>query len=48
MKPSIILLTLVFLWGCEGNTKGQNRHDPNHHESMSKVALVTGSAYGKL
>jgi len=32
MKQSILmLLMLAFLWGCE-NTKGQNRHDPNHHD----------------
>jgi PBP1b-binding outer membrane lipoprotein LpoB len=32
MKSIIsILFILVFLGGCE-NTKGQNRHDPNHHE----------------
>ncbi len=32
MKQStLMLLILVILLGCE-NTKGQNRHDPNHHE----------------
>lgn len=34
MKQStLILFILVILWGCE-NTKGQNRHDPNHHEKI--------------
>ncbi|MGJ0483879.1 MAG: hypothetical protein ACR65R_05010 [Methylomicrobium sp.] len=32
MKASILILFILgFLAGCE-NTKGQNRHDPNHHE----------------
>ena len=32
MKRAILMLfMLIFLCGCE-NTKGQNRHDPNHHE----------------
>jgi len=32
MKAFILmLLILVLLGGCE-NTKGQNRHDPNHHD----------------
>ncbi len=32
MKSSILLFfMLALLAGCE-NTKGQNRHDPNHHE----------------
>ncbi len=34
MKQSTLMLfILVILWGCE-NTKGQNRHDPNHHENI--------------
>jgi PBP1b-binding outer membrane lipoprotein LpoB len=36
MKSSmLILFILVFLGGCE-NTKGQNRHDPNHHEKPAQ------------
>ncbi|WP_202053422.1 hypothetical protein [Candidatus Methylomicrobium oryzae] len=32
MKSSMLMLfMLAWLDGCE-NTKGQNRHDPNHHE----------------
>lgn len=32
MKSSILILFIMgFLAACE-NTKGQNRHDPNHHE----------------
>lgn len=35
MKRSILmLLMLAFLSGCGENTKGQNRHDPNHHDKM--------------
>jgi hypothetical protein len=34
MKSSMLMLVmLVILGGCE-NTKGQNRHDPNHHDNM--------------
>jgi hypothetical protein len=33
MKLSTLMLfILAMLWGCE-NTKGQYRHDPNHHEN---------------
>jgi PBP1b-binding outer membrane lipoprotein LpoB len=34
MKSSALLLfLLVLLSGCE-NTKGQDRHDPNHHNKV--------------
>lgn len=34
MKTSALLLfLLVCLSGCE-NTKGQDRHDPNHHDKV--------------
>jgi len=34
MKTSALLLfLLIFLSGCE-NTKGQDRHDPNHHDKV--------------
>jgi hypothetical protein len=34
MKQSaLVLFILAILWGCE-NTKGQNRHDPDHHENI--------------
>jgi hypothetical protein len=34
MKSSALLLFLmVLLSGCE-NTKGQDRHDPNHHDKV--------------
>ncbi|MDO8828208.1 hypothetical protein [Methylophaga sp.] len=37
MKPAaLMLLILMILWGCE-NTKGQNRHDPNHHEKSGQI-----------
>jgi hypothetical protein len=36
MKSSALLLfLLVLLSGCE-NTKGQDRHDPNHHDKVSQ------------
>lgn len=37
MKQSILMLFfLLFLYGCE-NTKGQYRHDPNHHDKINKI-----------
>jgi hypothetical protein len=34
-RPMLILFMLALLAGCE-NTKGQNRHDPNHHEQSAQ------------
>lgn len=40
MKPVIaILFLLLFVYGCENN-KGQYRHDPNHHDKISKVTGI--------
>ncbi len=32
MKLSALVLLLAFACGCE-NTKGQNRHNPNHDQT---------------